>query len=164
MKTLLAAILLLASSLASQAGHPWDDVFVAPGLTNGPKAVLKIGFPSERTSAETSLEVDCVVTMDAVAYWRSIQDYDGNRGPILMLREPRNPPIFASLYCLLRPFAMKDGNATFSISVPRSQLRDAYFAYIPDKGNVRYLFGFQSFITHQLQQRKAEKSKEPSNR
>lgn len=150
MKQHLLIILIALMPLSLQAGHPWKDVLVIPGGGNTPKDVVEIVIREEASPPRPSPTVECVVTVDTQGYLRAVDYYGGNRGAILMFRDPKNPPAFASLYCYLRPYSIKGDKATFLVSVPREMLSKAFFAYIPEQGDSRYLFCLETFRSHQV--------------
>ena len=145
MKTYLWILLITLIPLSLQAGHPWKDVLVIPGGGNEPKDVVEVLIRDEASTSEPSPNVECVVTIDTQSYLRAVDYYGGNRGAILMFRDPNNPPAFSSLYCYLRPYSIKGDKATFLVTVPRYMLSKAFFAYIPEQGDARYLFSLEAF-------------------
>lgn len=140
MKAYLWILIITLMPLSLQAGHPWNDVDVIPGGQNAPKDILEFEIRDTASSTETSSTVECVVTIDTQSYLRAVDYYGGNRGAILMFRDPKNPPVSASLYCYLRPYSIKGDKATFLITVPRDMVSKAFFAYVPEQGDRRYLF------------------------
>lgn len=148
MKTYLWILLITLMPLSLQAGHPWKDVVVVPGGRNAPKDIVEFEIRDEASPTEPSPTVECVVTIDTQNYLRAVDYYGGNRGAILMFRDPKNPPAFASLYCYLRPYSIKGDKATFLVTVPRDMLSKAFFAYIPEQGDARYLFSLEAFRNH----------------
>ncbi len=147
MKQYLWIILITLMPLSLQAGHPWSDVLVIPGGSNAPKDVVEVVIGD---AASTSPTVECWITVDTQHYLRAVDYYGGNRGAILMFRDLNNPPAFASLYSYLRPYSIKGDRATFLITVSREMLKMAYFAYIPEQGDSRYLFSLRAFLNHQV--------------
>ena len=131
------------------AGHPWNDVFVTPGGSKGPKDVAKVVVRDEESPPDSSPTVECMVTIDTQHYLRAVDYYGGNRGAILMFRDPKNPPTFSALHCYLRPYSIKGDEAIFIIRIPREMLKKAYFAYIPEQGDDRYLFSLDAYFAHQ---------------
>ena len=148
MKTYLWILLITLIPVSLQAGHPWNDVVVVPGGGNAPKDVEEVVIRDQASTTEPSPNVECVVTIDTQSYLRAVDYYGGNRGAILMFRDPKNPPAFSSLYCYLRAYSIKGDKATFLVTVPRDMLSKAFFAYIPEQGDARYLFSLETFKNH----------------
>jgi hypothetical protein len=149
MKTYISIFLGAMIPLSLHAGHPWNDVLVIPGGSNAPKDVTEVVVRDEVSPPESSPTVECMVTIDTQHYLRAVDYYGGSRGAILMFRDPKNPPAFSSLYCYLRPYSIKGDETIFRITVPREMLKKAYFAYIPEQGDARYLFSLEAFLAQQ---------------